>query len=145
MADKKPVYNPSTTDDATVSSSTASTNDAGTRNASSSRRKLGAGAIVGISAAALALLIGTSVAGSAITLAIAHNDRGHSAEGALGGHDGDRDGGQMPGGMDGDRDGDRDGGPGRHGVGPDSSTIPGAPGGGVGAEQSGSVTNSDAA
>jgi hypothetical protein len=99
MADKKPVYNPPADDDSTPVSRKASS-PAATRasNASSLRSKLSVGTIIGISAAGLAVLVGASVAGSAIALAAEHNDRGHSAvEGAPGdgGRDGGRDAGQL--------------------------------------------------
>lgn len=102
MADKKPVYNPPANDDSSPAATRAN-------NARSLRTKLGVGTIIGISAAGLAVLVGASVAGSAITLAVSHNDRGHSAVEGLPG-DGGRDGGQLgQGGKQGKSDGSPDG------------------------------------
>jgi hypothetical protein len=106
MADKKPVYNPPANDTSSPVATRAS-------NAGSLRSKLGVGTIIGISAAGLAVLVGASVAGSAITLAVSHNDRGHSAVEGMpgdGGRDGGRDGGQLgQGGKQGKSDGSPDG------------------------------------
>ena len=128
MADKKPVYNPPTNDDASKAATKSASNSTRASALASEKTKLSVGAIVGISAAGLALLVGASVAGSAIALAATHGDRPHSQQGAEGmPGDGDRDGmkgqgkekgqgGQMgkPGQMGemgpGDGDRDRDGG-----------------------------------
>ncbi len=126
MADKKPVYNPPTNDDASSATTKSSSNSTRASALASEKTKLSVGAIVGISAAGLALLVGASVAGSAIALAATHGDRPHSQQGAEGmPGDGNRDGmkgqgkdqgGQMGemgemgemGSGDGDRDHDRD-------------------------------------
>ena len=101
MADKKPVYNPPSNDDASKAATKSASNTTRASALASEKTKLSVGAIVGISAAGLALLVGASVAGSAIALAATHGDRPHSQQGAEG----------MPGdgGRDGNRDGERDG------------------------------------
>lgn len=80
------------------------------------KRKLGAGAIVGISAAGVALLAGVFGGGMAVANVIGHDgDRGPAA--GMNGHElGEMaQGGQMPGGQIGDMDGDGDGPRGHHG------------------------------
>jgi len=101
MADKKPVYNPPATDAKSASAKTPTSGDAAVT--SSTGRKLGVGAIIGISAAGLAVLLGTSVAGAAIVHAAADNDRGHARQSVQGGMPGDGDRDNRKGGHDGDR------------------------------------------
>jgi hypothetical protein len=102
MAEKKPVYNPPAADGAKAASAKQPTSrDASA--VSSTQRKLGVGAIIGISAAGLALLLGTSVAGAAIVHAAADNDRGHVRQDGQGGMPGAGDRDNRNGGHDGDR------------------------------------------
>jgi hypothetical protein len=121
MADKKPSNNQPATGEAKSKTATSSTTATSANGASLFGRRLGLGAIIGISAAGLAVLVGTGFAGAAIANAVDHGTRGHvqvgqgpekmrdHAEGPMQGKgDGPREG-KGDGSREGKGDGHRDG------------------------------------
>ena len=87
MADKKPIYNP-TAGEAKASAANTESKDAATATKPAGAglfgRRLGVGAVIGLSAAGLAVLIGAGAAGAAISNAIEHADRGPAHVGEAG-------------------------------------------------------------